>query len=606
MMDDSRNKPDLPSALKYEVNNPEELSQNLMKIMETGSKAFNLFLEKTGKDSGPFNMLNEASNASQTLGDVARYWLNDPKRFSEAQSKLVSKYSKIWNSTLQRAMGQDVEPVKQPCPGDNRFQDEEWTENPVFDFLKQAYLATSDWAQEMVETSQGVEDHTKKRAEFYTKLINSALSPSNFLFTNPEVLKETLQSNGENLIKGIQNLTQDLEQSKEMFKISQTDLDAFEVGKNLAITPGKVVFQNDLIQLIQYSPTTENVYEVPLLIVPPWINKYYILDLVPKKSFITWAVAQGFTVFTISWVNPDKSLADKDFTDYMKEGLFPAINAVQETTSVKQINALGYCVGGTLLASSLAYMAEHKINSVQSASFLTTQVDFTNAGDLLVFIDDDQLSNLEDMMSENGYLDGSRMCAVFNFMRPKDLVWPYVINNYMMGKKPFPFDLLFWNQDSTRLPAANHAFYLREFYKNNKLAKGELVLDGTRLDLSKVKIPIYELASKEDHIAPAQSVYRGSHLFGGMVKFVLAGSGHIAGVVNPPDKHKYQYWTNKRKEDTLDKWLEGATETSGSWWPDWAKWLGAKSGNKIDPRDPSSGKLQPLEDAPGSYVKVKI
>ncbi|MGH1349284.1 MAG: PHA/PHB synthase family protein [Methyloligellaceae bacterium] len=605
-MDESQNNSELPSVLKYEVKNPELLSQNLIKVMETGSKAFNLFLEKTGGDSGPYNLLNEAGNASRTLGDVARYWLNDPKRFSEAQSKLLNKYSRLWNSSLQRFMGQDVEPVQKPGPGDNRFQDDEWTENPVFDFLKQAYLVTSDWAQEMVETSQDIETHTKQRAEFYAKLINSALSPSNFLFTNPEVLKETLQSNGENLIRGMQNLTQDLEQSKEMFKISQTDLDAFEVGKNLAVTPGKVIYQNELIQLIQYSPATEEVFEIPLLIVPPWINKYYILDLVPKKSFIAWAVAQGFTVFTISWVNPNKSLADKNFTDYMKEGLFSAINAVQETTGVRQINALGYCVGGTLLATSLAYMAEHKINSVQSASFLTTQVDFSDAGDLLVFIDDDQLSSLENLMSENGYLDGSRMCAVFNFMRPKDLVWPYVINNYMLGKKPFPFDLLYWNQDSTRMPAANHAFYLREFYKNNNLADRKLVIDGTPLDLSKVKIPIYELASKEDHIAPARSVYRGSRLFGGMVKFVLAGSGHIAGVVNPPNKHKYQYWTNRRTEETLDNWLETATETPGSWWPDWANWLGAKSGSKTPARDPSEGTLKPIEDAPGSYVKVKI
>ncbi len=605
-MDDKQNSSELPSALKYEVKNPEQLSQNLLKVMETGSRAFNLFMEKTGQDVGPYSLLNEAGNASQTLGDVARYWLNDPQRFTEAQSRLIDKYSQLWNSSVQRFMGQDVAPVKKPLPGDNRFQDEEWTENPIFDFLKQAYLVTTDWAQEMVETSEGLESHTKQRAEFYTKLINSALSPSNFLFTNPEVLKETLQTNGENLIKGIQNLTQDLEQSKEMLRISQTDLDAFEVGKNLAVTPGKVIFQNDLIQLIQYSPTTEEVFEVPLLIVPPWINKYYILDLVPKKSLIAWAVAQGFTVFTISWVNPDKSLADKSFTDYMKQGLMPAIQAVQDTTEVKQINTLGYCVGGTLLATSLAYMAEHNINSVQSASFLTTQVDFSNAGDLLVFIDDDQLSSLENLMAENGYLDGSRMCAVFNFMRPKDLIWPYVINNYMLGKKPFPFDLLYWNQDSTRMPAANHAFYLREFYKNNNLAKKELVIDDTRLDLSKVKIPIYELATKEDHIAPAQSVYRGSHLFGGMVKFVLAGSGHIAGVVNPPNKHKYQYWTNKRKEATLDDWLETATETPGSWWPDWANWLGAKSGKKIPSRNPSSGRLQPLEDAPGSYVMVKI
>ncbi len=605
-MDDNSENSVAKEKSKYQIKDPEVLGKNLLEVMEKGGQAFNAFMQKTSGASGPYSLLNEANNAVRTLNNVAQCWINDPARLAQAQTKLAKDYSELWDRSMQRLMGKHVDPLKTPKPGDKRFQDEDWSENPVFDFIKQAYLVTTDWAEEIVEQSEGVEEETKQKAEFYTNLINSALSPTNFLFTNPEVIKETLQTNGENLVKGIQNLTNDLERSNELLKISQTDTEAFEVGKNLAITPGKVIYQNDLIQLIQYSPTTEETYEIPLLIVPPWINKYYILDLVPKKSFIKWAVDQGFTVFTISWVNPDEALAGKTFEDYMSEGLFAAIKAVQETTDQQQMNVLGYCVGGTMLASALAYMAKHDINTVHSATFLTTQVDFSEAGDLRVFVDENQLESLERLMQEQGYLDGGRMSTVFNIMRPRDLIWPYVINNYMLGRKPFPFDLLYWNQDSTRLPAANHGFYLREYYQKNKLARKKLKFQNTVLDLSKVKIPVYELATKEDHIAPARSVFKGSQLFGGIVRFVLAGSGHIAGVVNPPDKHKYQYWTSKQKAENLGSWLEGATEHPGSWWPDWAEWLSAKSGNIIPARDPGNGKLKPIEEAPGSYVIKKV
>lgn len=591
--------------LPYKIKDPEELGRNIVKVIETGSKAFSMFLEKSGGISGPYSLPEETNNATQTLSHVMRSWMNDPQRFTEANGKLMRSYAELWNQSIQRFLGNDVEPIVKPHAGDNRFQDAEWSENPFFDFWKQAYLLTSDWAEEMVETSQGIDDKTKQKAEFYLNLISSAFSPSNFLMTNPEVMRETLQTNGENLVRGMEQLAKDLTESPELLKISQTDKDAFEVGKNLAVTPGKIVFQNDLIQLIQYAPTTEKVYETPLLIIPPWINKYYILDLVPKKSFIKWAVEQGFTVFTVSWVNPDGSLAGKDFFDYIQEGVFKAIEAVQKTLSVREVNTLGYCVGGTLLASALAYMAQKDTYNVNSATFLTTQVDFSNAGDLMVFIDNEQLKILNNMMSERGFLDGSRMANVFNFLRPRDLIWPYVVNNYLLGRKPFPFDLLYWNQDSTRMPAANHSFYLNEFYNLNKLAKKQMTLNGVLLDLSKIKIPVYELATKEDHIAPAKSVYLGSHMFGGPVKFVLAGSGHIAGVINPPEKHKYQFWTNRRKELTLEDWFEGATSHAGSWWPDWSKWLAAKSGELVKARAPEKGKLKSLEDAPGSYVKMK-
>jgi polyhydroxyalkanoate synthase len=396
-----------------------------------------------------------------------------------------------------------------------------------------------------------------------------------------------------------------MERSGDLLKISQTDTTAFEVGKNLAVTPGKVIFQNDLLQIIQYAPTTDKVRETPLLIVPPWINKYYILDLTPAKSFVKFTVDQGFTVFLVSWVNPDASLSHKTFEDYMIEGILTATDAVKRETECDQINILGYCVGGTLLASALAYLAARGENPYRSATFLTTQVDFTKAGDLLLFTNDAQLTALEEMMAERGYLDGSRMANVFNMMRPRDLIWPYIVNNYLLGKKPFPFDLLFWNQDSTRMPAANHNFYLREFYNENRLTRGEMTLAGTKLNLKKVKLPIYELATKEDHIAPAPSVFTGAKFFGGPVEFVLAGSGHIAGVVNPPDKVKYQYWTApKAAADTLEEWLAMAKEHPGSWWPHWSEWLARHSGAWRVPREPGKN-LGVIEPAPGSYVKVK-
>jgi polyhydroxyalkanoate synthase subunit PhaC len=556
--------------------------------------------------SGPYSMATEANEATKALGEIARQWVSEPGKLAAAQNELFKDYAELWGRSVRRFLGEEnVEPVIEPSPGDNRFKDPDWSNSQFFDFWKQAYLLTARWAEDVTRKTEGVDDRTRKRALFYLEQMLAAFSPSNFALTNPEVVRATLDTNAANLVQGMAHLAHDLEHSKDLLRISQTDLSAFEVGKNLAVTPGKIVLQNDLIQLIQYSPSTEEVFERPLLIVPPWINKYYILDLVPEKSFIKWAVAQGLTVFTISWVNPDGRLAQKTFEDYMREGILAAVDAVTRQTGQKQINVLGYCVGGTLLASTLAYMAAKKDNRIASASFLAAQVDFSEAGDLLVFIDDAQLNSLEEMMAEQGYLDGSRMAAVFNMLRPRDLIWPYVVNNYLLGKKPFPFDLLYWNADSTRLPAANHAFYLREFYHLNRLSKGELQLGGVKLDLKRVKIPIYELSTKEDHIAPANSVFIGSKLFGGPVRSVMAGSGHIAGVVNPPAKKKYQFWSGAPAA-TLTEWMAKATETPGSWWPDWSAWLGALSGPNIPARDASAGPLKPIEDAPGSYVKERL
>jgi polyhydroxyalkanoate synthase len=522
----------------------------------------------------------------------------------ETHAALLRDYMQLAATTAQRMMGADALPVAEPEPGDNRFRDPEWSSNPYFDFWKQAYLITTRWLEEVLAKTEGLDERTRQRAEFYLKQLASALSPSNFPATNPEVLRETMASSGKNLVQGMANLVHDLDRSGDILSISQTDIEAFEVGRNVATAPGKVIFQNDLLQLIQYAPSTESVHATPLLIVPPWINKFYILDLGPQKSFIRYMVGKGFTVFVVSWVNPDERLKDKTFEDYMIEGLLAATDAVKRETGQAKINVIGYCVGGTLLGTTLAYLAARGEEPFQSATFFAAQVDFTKAGDLLLFIDDTQLKALEEMMAERGYLDGSRMATVFNLLRPKDLIWPYIVNNYMLGKKPFPFDLLFWNQDSTRMPAANHNFYLREFYHENKLARGQMTIGGVKLDLTKVKLPIYELCAKEDHIAPAKSVFIGSKLFGGPVTYVLAGSGHIAGVINPPDKPKYQYWTNPKRTATLEAWLEGAEEHPGSWWPHYADWLAKHSGAKVPARVPGA-RLGVIEDAPGSYVKAK-
>jgi polyhydroxyalkanoate synthase subunit PhaC len=592
---------------QYMVNDPEAFARNMVRLVEEGSKAWAALLERSEKAGGALSPPSDINEAAHIVGEIMRQWLSDPMRAAESQSELMRGYVDVWNTTVRRMMGEEVEDVAKPEPGDARFKDAEWTSNPYFDFWKQAYLVTSHWAEKVIDDTEGFDERTRQRAEYYFRQVASAISPSNFPLTNPEVVRETFKSNGENLVRGVTNLITDLEASGDLLKISQTDTNAFEVGRNLAITPGKVIFQNDIFQLIQYTPSTPKVREVPLLIVPPWINKFYILDLTEQKSLIRYIVSQGFTVFVVSWVNPDRRLAHKTFEDYMREGIHAATDAVQRETGVEKINIVGYCVGGTLLATTLAYDAATGRDNYNSATFFAAQADFTKAGDLLLFIDDAQLKALEEMMAERGYLDGSRMATVFNLLRPRDLIWPYIVNNYMLGKTPFPFDLLYWNQDSTRMPPANHSFYLREFYKDNKLAKGELKVGGITLDMSKVKLPVYELAAREDHIAPAKSVFISSRLFGGPVEYVMAGSGHIAGVINPPVEGrppKYQFWTNPDGVDSIEQWLEGAKETRGSWWPHWARWLKKHSGGLVEAREPGAT-LGTIEDAPGSYVRAK-
>ncbi len=591
---------------------PDLLSRNLVTAVDRGLEAMARMLNNRKLVYGPYSAPTEASEASHALAPIMEYWLSQPQKLNEAQTRLATDFVELWGRTYQRFLGHDVEPVATPEQSDRRFADPEWQENPLFDFMKQAYLLTSNWADELVEKAEGVEERKKQRAQFYLEQITTALSPSNFPFTNPEVIRATLSSNAENLVDGMNNLLADLESSGDLLKIKQTDISAFKVGENLATTPGKVVFQNALIQLIQYSPTTETVHETPVMIVPPWINKYYILDLVPKKSFVQYLVDQGYTVFMVSWVNPGPELADKSFEDYMRDGVLTASDVARQICATEEVIPVGYCVGGTLLATTLAYSAARGDTRFPAAGFLTAQTDFSKAGDLLVFIDDAQLDAIDTMMQAQGFLDGSRMATVFNMLRPRDLIWPYVVNNYLLGKEPFPFDLLYWNSDSTRMTPANHSFYLREFYHRNKLARGEMELGGQRLDLSKVTMPIYNIATREDHIAPSESVFIGAQLFGGPVRFVLAGSGHIAGVVNPPYKTKYMHWAGGdetpgpsiREYHTLKDWIDASEEVPGSWWPDFIEWLATRAGGQVEAREPGAPSFPPIEDAPGSYVRA--
>ncbi|AEV38041.1 polyhydroxyalkanoic acid synthase [Pseudovibrio sp. FO-BEG1] len=598
---------DTNPMLQYILNNPEEFAKNLSEIAENGGKALAAYLEPREKGEAATGGTEELNAVVKTLAEVGNYWMKDPSRAIEAQTKLWSGYMNIWNSTLKRMAGEDSEPIVAPSNADKRFKDSQWDDNNFFDFIKQMYLQTSNWAEELVEGADELDDHTRHKAGFYVKQISNAMSPSNFILTNPELLRETMSSNGSNLVKGMKLLAEDIKAGHGDLRIRQTDPDKFEVGVNVAVTPGKIVEQNDVCQLIQYTPTTETVLKRPLLIVPPWINKYYILDLNQEKSFIRWAVDQGHTVFVISWINPDEKQAQKSFEHYMRDGILNSLERIRKTTQQSTVNAIGYCVGGTLLAATLAYLARiGEEDRISSATFLTTQVDFTHAGDLKVFVDEEQIEILEHRMGQKGYLDGSKMATAFNMLRSNDLIWPYVVNNYLRGKDPFPFDLLYWNADSTRMPAANHSYYLRNCYHKNALAEGEMELAGEKLDLSEIQIPVYNLATKEDHIAPAKSVFKGCGCFGGPVEYVLSGSGHIAGVVNPPSKEKYQYWTGNKPEGSLDDWMQNASETAGSWWPHWQKWITSQDDNRVKARKPGARRTKILEDAPGSYVKVRI
>jgi len=585
---------------------PEAFAMNFARAMETSGKALAAYLKPRESGEVTDKPPSELTEVVKTFTAVAEYWLSDNDRSADLQAKIAKAYLDLWGSSVRRLAGEEAPPAIEPSPRDKRFADPEWKSNQFFDFVMQLYLLTTQWAQDLVRNAEGLDPHTRKKAEFYVQQITNALAPSNFVLTNPEVLRETLASSGDNLVRGMKMLAEDIEAGRGTLRIRQSDPSNLEVGVNMATTPGKVIFQNDLMQLIQYEPATETVLRTPLLIVPPWINKFYILDLKPEKSFIKWCVDQGITVFVISWVNPDKSLGSKTWEHYMKEGPLAAMDVIERATGELKVHTMGYCVGGTLLATTLAWLAEKRRVRVTTATLLAAQVDFTHAGDLLVFVDEDQISALERDMLETGVLEGSRMAMAFNMLRSNDLIWSYVVSNYLKGQPPSSFDLLHWNSDATRMPAANHSYYLRNCYLENRLSAGSMVLDNTLLDLSKVKVPIYNLATREDHIAPADSVLYGSQFFGGPVKYVLSGSGHIAGVINPPASGKYQFWTNDNIKDvTLSDWLKAAQEHKGSWWPDWREWIENSDAEKVPARAVGTEALPGIEDAPGSYVRVR-
>ena len=600
-------KREAPGAEASATPNFDLVSKNIGLFVSEGAKALSAALEPLEKGETRKELADGVSNVVQSFGRIAEFWLADPKRTLEAQKSIQGNFLTLWAQTLRRLSGEEAEAVVPRDPTDKRFAAPQWSDSPIFDFLRQAHAITTNWAEDLVARAETTDPHTREKARFYLRQISSALSPSNFIMTNPELLRETLASNAENLVRGAAILTEDIEAGRGTLRIRQSDSSKFELGINMAVTPGKVIYRNDLIELIQYEPQTPSVYKRPLLIVPPWINKYYILDLNAEKSLIRYMVEQGLTVFVVSWVNPDARLRQKTFEDYMREGILASLEVIEDITGETDVSALGYCVGGTLLAVTLAYMARTGDRRITSATFLATQTDFTDPGDLKVFVDENQIRSIEASMAEKGYLDGSQMATAFNMLRPNDLIWAFVVNNYMRGKAPMPFDLLTWNSDATRMTPANHSYYLRNCYLENNLTKGKMVIGGERLDLSQVTIPIYNLATREDHIAPAKSVFRGAKYFGGEMRYVLAGSGHIAGVVNPPDKKKYQFWTGPRPHGEFEDWLQQATETKGSWWPDWLQWLTAQAPDKVDAstRAPGGGKHEPICDAPGDYVRVK-
>ena len=609
-MTDSKQTPDvnLPDAA--------QMTETLQKVTEQSQRIFSDFLERQKAGAGPqFNPLDPGV-VGKAFGELTHKMLENPQQLVQAQIGLWQDWMNMTQQATLAALNSaggsaggsaEAGSGAKKKPGDKRFKDQAWQENPLFGYIADSYLLVSRHITNTVQNVEGLDDKTAEKVNFYTQQFVDAMSPSNFAVTNPAVLKRTMETGGQNLVDGLSNLLDDLERGEGKLKIRMTDIDAFELGENVAVTPGKVVYQNELMQLIQYSPATDTVYKRPLLIVPPWINKFYILDLRAKNSFIKWAVDQGHTVFVISWVNPDEKLSHKNFDDYLLEGPMAALDAIEQATGEKAVKAIGYCLGGTLLAAALAYMSAQGDDRIKAATFFTTMIDFSEPGELGVFIDRELLEQAEKEMDEKGYFEGANMAEAFNLLRANDLIWSFVVNNYLMGKDPFPFDLLYWNSDSTRMPRDMHRFYLRSMYEENLLAQGGISLDGVPIDLSKVETPCYFLSTVDDHIAPWTATYKGTQLVSGPVRFVLGGSGHIAGVINPPAANKYGYRINQQLPAGHEEWLAGAEEHEGSWWTDWRKWVSRyNGGKKVAARQPGEGGLDVLEDAPGSYVKNRL
>lgn len=582
---------------------PALMTRTMAEVAERGQRIVQDFLKRQSEAGSP---QADPLNIGGAFLEMTTRLMTNPARLMQAQLGFWQDYLTLWSNTARRMMGGEggASVIEEPT-GDRRFKDDAWRENEVFDFIRQSYLLSSRYFTQVVDSAEGLDAKTSQKLDFYTRQFVDAMSPANFVMTNPEVLRRTAETGGANLLKGLSNLLADLERGKGSLRIRMTDETKFKVGENIAVTPGKVVLETPLMQLIQYSPSTETVLKRPLVIFPPWINKFYILDLRPKNSLIRWAVEQGHTVFVASWVNPDEALAEKGFGDYMEEGVLAALDAIERATGEREVNAIGYCLGGTLLATTLAWMAAKGDGRIRSATYFVTLTDFEQPGELGVFIDEEQLKALEDKMNRRGFLDGSEMATTFNMLRANDLIWSFVVNNYLLGQDPFPFDLLYWNDDSTRMPARMHSFYLRRMYQANDLIKpGALELNGVKIDLRQIKVPTYMISTREDHIAPWKSTYRATQIYSGPVRFVLAASGHIAGVVNPPESGKYSHWVNEELPSDPDDWLRGATELAGSWWPDWHRWVSALGDERVPARVPGEGGLPALEDAPGRYVRV--
>ena len=583
------------------------MSEAFSHIVEHGGHILAEAAEKAGSGA-------KVSSDPLHIGDVAlaaaRSMMADPFRLAAAQTDLMFDCGRLWYNTARRLLGEAPLPVIVPDKGDRRFSSADWTDVAALDNVKQLYLLWSRFLTDSIGDAKALDPHMARKVQFYTRQMIDTLAPTNSPLTNPEVLRATVESGGMNLVRGFQHMLEDMDRGHGRMSPKMTDFDAFKVGRNIATTPGKVVYQNDLMQLLQYTPTTADVNKRPLLIVPPWINKFYILDLREKNSFIKWAVDQGHTVFVISWVNPDERFAAKSFENYMLEGPLDALDQIGKATGERSVNAVGYCLGGTLLASTLAYLCRKNggkdKDRIASATFFTTMTDFSDVGEMSVFIDEEQITSIEADMAEKGYLDGSAMASSFNMLRANDLIWSFVVSSYLLGKEPLPFDLLYWNSDNTRMPAAMHSFYLRNMYQKNLLAKPDAVtLAGEPIDLRRIETPCFFLSAREDHIAPWKSTYAATQVFGGPVKFVLSASGHIAGVVNPPAANKYCYWTGADLPEAPDAWLEKAVRTEGSWWPEWNAWVGGYGEGKVPARQPGGGSLPALEDAPGSYVAAR-
>jgi polyhydroxyalkanoate synthase len=585
----------------------DEISRNVLKASLSGQK---LLSERVRRSlEGDTSMMPQADplHANPEVLNTWEHILSDPELLMQSQADLYAGYLDLWSNATRRIMsGELTEPVIEPDPSDKRWKSDAWREHPLFDAMKQSYLLNQRFLMGLVEGAKGVDEATKRKVQFLTQQLVDALAPTNFALTNPEVLEETVKSKGENLTRGLMRLVEDLERGEGRLALSQTDMTGFEVGKDLATTPGEVIYRNRVMELIQYAPATEQVRKRPLLIAPPWINKFYILDLRPKSSMIRWLTEQGFTVFLISWVNPDASMKDVTFEDYITEGLFQSLEVIEEVTGERQVDTVGYCIGGTMLGTALAWMAAKNDDRIASATFFAAQHDFKLAGDLLVFADEEWIAEISRLMdAQGGVLDGRTMADTFNMLRSNELVWSFVIKNYLLGREPQAFDLLYWNADQTRMPKTLHLFYLNAFYRQNLLAQGQLELDGHMLDMKDIQIPIFMQASQKDHIAPADSVYRSARLFGGPVEYMMAGSGHIAGVVNHPDAQKYQHWVNTHLPETREDWEKDAVEHPGSWWPHWRDWLMALSDEQVPARQPGGGVRASLCPAPGEYVKVR-